>query len=463
MRVSRTARMCLVVLAAGCHADAALPKPEAPAVLRVRVLAADADYSREPFSLSIDAQSPVSFQLPEATVIREVLPATHALRFESPDPGCRFLGGNERSVVAILGDTTDVVVDVSCVGRFGTVQLETRTTGPDADVDGYAIHLEGLGTVSLERNDTVVLSRVPAGALVMSGLDGVASNCAPRAATPDGSTAVPSGRAITVAGGGRTTVVVRVDCHPVIRDRILFHTHVEGGLYSIHPDGHSLQTLRPPGTFRGGEMSLSPDGSRLAWAHGVGVDSRNGMTIMFLDGVVIAEVFGDRPVTHPSWSRDGAMIVADDFQNILAVKPDGTQPQVVRQGREPDLLHAGGPLVFSVGGMRVAATLTAPDSPVGGSGAIPRWSPDGSQVVFLRVAAPAGRFQMFVMNADGSASRQMTYFPFGLGAPTWSPDGSRIAFGGDNNIWIAAPAGAGTLHRMDLPPLASLPMWSQVP
>jgi Tol biopolymer transport system component len=256
---------------------------------------------------------------------------------------------------------------------------------------------------------------------------------------------------------------VRVDCHPVIRDRILFHTHVEGGLHAVHPDGHSLVEVAPPGTFRGGEMSLSPDGSRLAWAHGVGVDARKGMTIMFVDGVVIAEVFADRQVTHPSWSRDGAMIVADDFANILAVGADGTGPRVVRPGREPDLLRAGGPLVFSTGGMRVAATLTGPDTPVGGSGAIPRWSPDGSQVVFLRIAAPEGRFQMFTMRADGSGLRQLTWFRFGLGAPTWSPDGSRIAFGGDNNIWIAAPAGAGTLHRMDLPPLASLPMWSQVP
>lgn len=463
MRVPRTARMCLVVLAAGCHADAALPEPEPPTVLRVQVRAADAEYPDQAFSVSIGDQEPVTFQLPTATLLREMLPATHAVRFASPDPGCTFVGGADRSVTLVAGDTTDLAVDVRCVGRFGTVQLEVRTSGPDPDPDGYAITYEGLGTISVRPDDTKVLVRVPAGALIMTELAGVASNCAARATTPDGSSAVPGGRASTVVGGNRTSIVVRVDCHPVIRDRILFHTHVEGGLYSIHPDGHSLQTLRPPGTFRGGEMSLSPDGSRLAWAHGVGVDSRNGMTIMFLDGVVIAEVFGDRPVTHPSWSRDGAMIVADDFQNILAVKPDGTQPQVVRQGREPDLLHAGGPLVFSVGGMRVAATLTAPDSPVGGSGAIPRWSPDGSQVVFLRVAAPAGRFQMFVMNADGSASRQMTYFPFGLGAPTWSPDGSRIAFGGDNNIWIAAPAGAGTLHRMDLPPLASLPMWSQVP
>jgi TolB protein len=51
----------------------------------------------------------------------------------------------------------------------------------------------------------------------------------------------------------------------------------------------------------------------------------------------------------------------------------------------------------------------------------PDWSPDGTQIVFVRRAA------IFVMEADGSNQRQLTQSAIGR-YPTWSPDGTKIAF-----------------------------------
>jgi TolB protein len=69
----------------------------------------------------------------------------------------------------------------------------------------------------------------------------------------------------------------------------------------------------------------------------------------------------------------------------------------------------------------------------------PRWSPDGTQIVFQRFFGAEGALRSYieVMNADGSDLRRLT----DRGAefqPAWSPDGARIVFG------------SGTGHRAEI-------------
>lgn len=56
----------------------------------------------------------------------------------------------------------------------------------------------------------------------------------------------------------------------------------------------------------------------------------------------------------------------------------------------------------------------------------PVWSPDGSQLAFLR--AQDGPAQIWLLPAGGGEARGLTTLPLGAGTPTWSPDGARIAF-----------------------------------
>jgi TolB protein len=57
----------------------------------------------------------------------------------------------------------------------------------------------------------------------------------------------------------------------------------------------------------------------------------------------------------------------------------------------------------------------------------PDWSPDGSKILFARIAAN-GPSDVWVMNADGTSLKQLTHYTFGAQWPRWSPDGSQILY-----------------------------------
>lgn len=76
----------------------------------------------------------------------------------------------------------------------------------------------------------------------------------------------------------------------------------------------------------------------------------------------------------------------------------------------------------------------------------PDWSPDGSSIVF-GAAAEANVSQIFSVGADGTNVRQVTSSQISKGVPRWSPDGSLIAFAGTIIVPIASRLPA-RLHNL---------------
>ncbi|MDP9206684.1 MAG: tetratricopeptide repeat protein, partial [Gemmatimonadota bacterium] len=91
------------------------------------------------------------------------------------------------------------------------------------------------------------------------------------------------------------------------------------------------------------------------------------------------------------------------------------------------------------------------------------WSPDGKMIAFTSVRA--GAVEIYVMNADGTGARRLTnQTASGLGAidPKWSPDGRRIAFRTRSrpDIYTVNVDGTGLTNLTHHPGPDVSPAWS---
>jgi Tol biopolymer transport system component len=115
-------------------------------------------------------------------------------------------------------------------------------------------------------------------------------------------------------------------------------------------------------------------------------------------------------------------------------------PRIAPDGRLVALEHENADL--TVGGVFLARRTrdgladlrrltTAPALAIGGFDTPGDFSPDGSQVAFLRVLSttrPDARSAVFVIGIDGRRQRQVTPYEVNASPPRWSPDGSRLLF-----------------------------------
>jgi Tol biopolymer transport system component len=96
-------------------------------------------------------------------------------------------------------------------------------------------------------------------------------------------------------------------------------------------------------------------------------------------------------------------------------------------------------------------------------GTFPSWSPRGTKIAFT--SNRDGNFEIYVMNADGSGQTRLTDRPNATDLhPAWSRDGSKIAFSsfdnGNYDIWVMNADGSGQTNLTNDLAEDTLPAWS---
>jgi TolB protein len=129
------------------------------------------------------------------------------------------------------------------------------------------------------------------------------------------------------------------------------------------------------------------------------------------------------PTFAPRWSPDGRWIL---YSMAIAGNTDIYK-------------------ISAAGGGTPIRLTDGPGIDVGGS-----FSPDGSKIVFE--SDRSGSQQVYVMNADGSNQRRISFFGGRAATPEWSPRGDQIAFthiAGNLRVAVMNPSGGGMRHLTD--------------
>jgi eukaryotic-like serine/threonine-protein kinase len=229
---------------------------------------------------------------------------------------------------------------------------------------------------------------------------------------------------------------------------------------------------------------FSPDGRTIAFDRSFSAQSAEVDSVPVSGGEVRKVVGDNRAINGLAWMPDGGEIVFSTRrlgrpQELWRVAASGGTPQPVSEVGE----NAYYPAVSQTE-KRLAYVRTTYDENIwqvdltdgkvsGGLTKLiastwqdnaPQYSPDGKKIAFA--SDRSGSYEIWVSNADGSGTVQLTSQGGHAGTPRWSPDGRRIAFDasvdGNANIFVI-DAGGGAPRQVtasvakDAP---SVPSWS---
>jgi len=233
-------------------------------------------------------------------------------------------------------------------------------------------------------------------------------------------------------------------------------------LYRMKADGSGVQRVLPD-RGESGEMSWSPDGRKVLFTAARGGKQLGVYVTSLVDGKTQLLTDDANASNSPVWSPDGSTIAfvssRDRSRRIYLMDADGQHQRRLTASNTDDEISPQ----FSPDGRQVAyvasnATTLAPrvavaDLRSGQSRLIsqydkraieaePRWSPDGSQLLFLLIEGQTTH--VIAMAPDGSGRKRMTPADNARNTqPQWSPDGRHILYQS-----ISTETGRLSLHLM---------------
>lgn len=217
--------------------------------------------------------------------------------------------------------------------------------------------------------------------------------------------------------------------------------------------------------------SLSPDGTRVAYAASVGENDLDLIITDLESGESTSVTQGADLDNQPVWSPDGEQIAfisnRDGSFGIFVMDADGANIRRVTDlpsqafsplgGWSPD----GSKIVYGAETDSGARAIQIVDVESGeiepltnhsGEEANPVWSPNGERIAFHSDRPAPQNLEVFVMNADGDNLRAATNLQGPALFPSWGPDSEWLAFtvvDAQQNLTLnQMPADGGPVHRL---------------
>jgi Tol biopolymer transport system component len=191
-----------------------------------------------------------------------------------------------------------------------------------------------------------------------------------------------------------------------------------GRVWIVNADGTGAHELFPGGTGNQSGVAWSPDGTHLVYRELPGPGELPGGPSVpgLLPDLYLTDARGSQP------QLVDAGCACSDYD--AAFSPDGTQLVVVRGTASSQVIATMNLASGRVVELSSTAAVPALERP--------RWSPDGTKIVFSRGDKFGNKFgngaAVFIVDADGTNLHQLSTAALPARLPDWSPDGSRIVF-----------------------------------
>jgi Tol biopolymer transport system component len=215
-------------------------------------------------------------------------------------------------------------------------------------------------------------------------------------------------------------------------------------IYTMNPDGSGIQQLTNLGPGGGAAFwqSWSPDGQKIVFDEYLPPNFSGQLWIMNADGTQQRQLLSDPNFSDnaPSFSPDGALVVF-------------TRCNSTGEG-ECALYRAD-----SSDGANLTQINRFGPAGSGVTDSEPKYSPDGTRIVFDSFFRGGIGGALYLVNADGSHLHELTSPELGGTNPDWSPDGTKIVFSThccnpqNPDLWTINPDGGGLARITNTPQL----------
>jgi YVTN family beta-propeller protein len=298
--------------------------PDEPATLRLGVTTTGPTPDLDGYSYSLDGNLPAPLGPNESVVVTGLVAGPHDLVIDGVASNCTLVGGTTRSIGLVQGDTTDVVLTVTCQAPANpsSLRLTTTTSGGDPDLDGYTYALDGDAPASIGSNTFITIGGLLPGThqLVVGG---IAANCTlaggtTRSVTLTAGTTLDVQLAVTCIGSSPTIVAT----FPLTGAPYGVAVSAAGVIYAAQIGGSTLArgdlaTQSFTGTVTVGStpphVAFNPAGTT-AYA-----------TLQTGQGLVVVDVATNTLTTTVPLASDGFnLIVAPDGQRVYVTTAAGT-------------------------------------------------------------------------------------------------------------------------------------------